>query len=162
MPKIITNTSPIYYLHQIDALLWLPELFTGISTPSAVERELRQGREKGHNAPDLSNYAWIHIENPSHIPSEWLSLDLGGGELAVLSLSLEKPERILLIDERIARRIAEAAGITVWGTLRILLEAKSKGLTAQVTSHIDRLKESGMWISDSIHQRILALAGETA
>ena len=161
MPSIITNTSPLYYLHQLDALPWLPELFTEISTPTAVVTELHQGREKGHNAPDPEDYPWIKIKNPSNIPPEWLALDLGAGELAVLALSLEETAQIILLDERIARRIAEAAGLTVWGTLRVLLEAKSKGLTSQISPHIDRLKQSGMWITDPIRQRILSMAGES-
>jgi predicted nucleic acid-binding protein len=50
--------------------------------------------------------------------------------------------------------------LTVWGTLKILLEAKAQELTQQIAPLVDRLKETGMWISDEIHQRILKIAGE--
>jgi predicted nucleic acid-binding protein len=46
------------------------------------------------------------------------------------------------------------------GTLRILLEAKSQGITPHIAPHIDELQNAGMWISQGIRQRILALAGE--
>lgn len=94
------------------------------------------------------------------MPSEWLSLDLGAGELAVLALALDHPQRLVLLDDRRARRIAQAAGLSAWGTLRVLLEAKSQGLTDRIAPHIDQLQDAGMWISEAIRQRILALAGE--
>jgi len=49
---------------------------------------------------------------------------------------------------------------TLWGTLRILLQAKSNGLMDRIAPLINQLKDAGLWISDEIHQRILTLAGE--
>lgn len=65
-----------------------------------------------------------------------------------------------LLDDGRARRIAQAAGLTIWGTLKILLEAKSQGLTDLIAPHLDRLRDAGMWMSEAIRQRVLALAGE--
>ncbi|HEX9115316.1 MAG TPA: DUF3368 domain-containing protein, partial [Anaerolineae bacterium] len=78
----------------------------------------------------------------------------------VLALALEKQDAVVLLDDALARRIARAAGLTVWGTLKILLEAKAYGLTSSVAPLIDRLTTAGMWISDDVRQRILGLAGE--
>jgi predicted nucleic acid-binding protein len=94
------------------------------------------------------------------MPSEWLTLDLGPGELGALALALENPTHIVLLDDRLARRIAQAAGLTTWGTLKILLEAKTQGLTESLAPLIDKLEKAGMWLSDDIRQRVLALAGE--
>lgn len=66
------------------------------------------------------------------------------------------------MDERRGRRLAQAAGLTVWGTLRVLLEAKNHGLTPQIGPHLDQLAQAGMWMSLAIRQRILQLAGERA
>ncbi|HEV2458628.1 MAG TPA: DUF3368 domain-containing protein [Ktedonobacterales bacterium] len=52
------------------------------------------------------------------------------------------------------------AGCTVWGTLRVVLEAKSQGIVGDVSTIVDALAASGMWISEKVRQRILALAGE--
>jgi len=87
-------------------------------------------------------------------------LDLGAGELAAMALTLENQDRIVLLDEMLARKTAKAAGLTVWGTLKILLEAKAQGLTRQIAPLVDKLRDTGMWISDEIHQRILVIAGE--
>jgi hypothetical protein len=82
------------------------------------------------------------------------------GELAAMALALENPHHILLLDDLLARKTAIAAGIPVWGTLRVILEAKSSGLLDRVDPIIKRLMQSGMWISEDLRLRILALAGE--
>jgi hypothetical protein len=94
------------------------------------------------------------------MPSEWLSLDLGLGELAAMALALENPTFIVLLDDMLARKTAQAAGLIVWGTLKVLLSAKKQGLTDKIEPLVNRLSEAGMWLSDEIRQRILALAEE--
>jgi len=160
MPEAITNTSPLLYLHRIGVLEWLPHLFSEIWVPYAVVQELQQGQLKGYDAPDPNNYSWLQIVNPPMIPSEWLVLDLGAGELAVMTLGLENSSKIVLLDDALARRVAQAAGLTVWGTLKILLEAKSQGLTDSIKPLVKQLESVGMWISEDIYRRILALADE--
>jgi predicted nucleic acid-binding protein len=160
MREAISNTSPLLYPYRIGIVKWLPKLFGEVWTPTAVVKELEEGRERGYDVPDPRDYDWLRIVEPHAVPSEWLALDLGAGELAAMSMALENPVRIVLLDDALARRIAQAAGLEVWGTLRILLEAKSQGLTESIEPLVDRLKKSGMWISDDIRQRVLALAGE--
>ena len=160
MPEVISNTSPLLYLYRIGVLEWLPTLCSDIWIPPAVVRELQEGQEKGYDVPMPRAYAWLQVVEPRALPSEWLALDLGAGELAVLALALEHPQRVVLLDDGRARRIAQAAGLTVWGTLKVLLEAKSLGLTERIAPHIDQIRAASMWMSDAIRQRVLALAGE--
>lgn len=49
----------------------------------------------------------------------------------------------------------------VWGTLKVLLEAKSHGILEKVEPYVSRLSDSGMWSSVEIKERILKLAGES-
>ena len=160
MPEVISNTSPLLYLHRGGALEWLPELFEEIWIPTAVELELIDGQRRGYDVPNPTDYTWLQTVEPRSLPSEWLALDLGAGETGAMALALENPDRILLLDDALARRIAQAAGLTVWGTLRVLLEAKAHSLTESVEPFVNRLEANGMWISDAIRQRVLALAGE--
>lgn len=125
MTGAISNTSPLLYLYRIGVLEWLPKLFSEIWAPTTVVDEMKEGRRKGYDVPDPSNYNWLQIVNPRSMPSEWFSLELGPGELATMALGLENSSRIILLDHALTRRIAQAAGLTVWGTLKILLEAKS-------------------------------------
>ena len=123
-------------------------------------KNLEQEDVRAMNVPNPEEYAWLEVVDPKAMPSEWLSLDLGPGELAAMALALENPTRIVLLDDLLARRTAQVAGLTVWGTLKILLQAKSRRLIPKVEPYIHQLSESGMWISDDIRKRILLLAGE--
>lgn len=160
MPQAITNTSPLVYLYRIGALAWLPKLFSEIWMPTPVANEIREGLRRGVSVPDPDDYAWLQNIDPRSRPSRWLSLELGPGELAAIALALENPTRIVLLDDLLARRVAQAAGLTVWGTLRVLLEAKKYGLAERIEPQVDALREAGMWFSRDIRQRILSLAGE--
>jgi len=160
MPDAICNTSPLLYLHRIGALDWLPKLFNEVWITSGVKKELEIGQQKGYDVPKPGNYEWIIVVEPQSMPSEWLSIDLGMGELSVMALALENSEKIILLDDALARRHAKAAGLTVWGTLKVLLEAKSKGIAESIKPLLDRLEEQGMWLSEEIRHRILILAGE--
>jgi predicted nucleic acid-binding protein len=61
----------------------------------------------------------------------------------------------------LARRTAQAAGLQVWGTLKVLLEAKSLGLVDKVEPYVTGLNNAGMWVSADVKHRILVLAGES-
>jgi hypothetical protein len=161
MHKAISNPSPLLYLYRIGAIPWLPELFEEVWIPDAVKNELQAGRSKGYDVPNPSDYTWLKIVNPKSMPSEWLALDLGAGEIAAMALALENQSRIILLDDGLARRTAQAAGLQVWGTLKVLLEAKSQGLVEKVEPFVANLSEAGMWVSSEVRQRILALAGES-
>jgi hypothetical protein len=161
MLKAISNTSPLLYLYRIGGIVWLPKIFDEVWTPEAVRNELQAGRTKGYDVPDPDDYSWLNIVNPKSTPSEWLALDLGAGEIAAMALALENSDRVVLLDDMLARRTAQVAGLQVWGTLKVLLEAKSNGLIEKVEPYITKLSDSGMWISAEISQRILKLAGES-
>jgi predicted nucleic acid-binding protein len=160
VPDAICNTSPLLYLYRAGALSWLRELFGQVWLPGAVVEELREGQRRGYDVPDPKRYTWLAVVEPQAMPSEWVALDLGPGELAAMALALENPDRVILLDDSLARRVAQAAGLEVWGTLRVLLEAKSRGLVQSVGPLLDRLEEAGMWISPGVRRRVLALAGE--
>ena len=160
MVETVSNTSPLLYLYRIQALDWLPALSGDVWIPKAVELELEEGRRRGYDVPDPARYDWLQVVDPGAIPSEWLTLDLGRGELAVLALALEHPNCTVLLDDRHARRVAASAGLVVRGTLGVLIEAKARGLTERIEPLVDRLENTGMWMSDAVRNRVLALAGE--
>ncbi|MFN3491915.1 MAG: DUF3368 domain-containing protein [Anaerolineales bacterium] len=161
MLKAVSNTSPLLYLYRIGGIEWLPRLFDEVWTPEAVKNELQAGKSKGYDVPNPDDYSWLNVVNPKSTPSEWLALDLGIGEIAAMALALENPDRVVLLDDMLARRTAQVAGLQVWGTLKVLLEAKSHGIIEKVDPYVSKLSDSGMWISSEIKERILKLAGES-
>ena len=65
------------------------------------------------------------------------------------------------LNDALARRVAQEMGLEVWGTLRVMLEAKKVGRTNQIAPLVSQLVASGMWLSDDIRLRILRMAGES-
>ena len=157
MPEAISNTSPLLYLHRVGALHWLRQLFDEVWTPSAVVNELHR---RGFDAPDPAQCPWIQVVQPRTIPEKWLALDIGHGEVAAMALAIENPNRIVLLDDRLARQTAQAAGLQVWGTLKIMLEAKTHGVITMIEPWVQCLADAGLWFSDDLRSRILVLAGE--
>lgn len=156
----VSNTFPLLYLYRIGGLAWLGHLFQEVWVPNAVAEELEVGRQRGYDVPEIGGLTWVRCVNPAHVPQEWLALDLGRGELATIALALEHRENAILVDDLLARRIARVAGLEVWGTLRVLLEAKKHGLIEQVAPYVGRLVDAGMWLSVDLRLRILRLADE--
>ncbi len=160
MLDAISNTSPLVYTYRIGVLNWWTQLFSTVWVPQQVIDELQAGQNYGYDVPNRNDLAWAEIVEPRHMPSEWFALDLGLGEVAAMSVALDHPERVLVLDDLLARRTAQTAGLNVWGTLKILLEAKSQGITTEIASHVEKLQISGMYMSEGIKRRVLQLAGE--
>jgi len=51
LPDVICNTSPLQYLHQIGQLELLPKLVSRVVVPTAVAKELAEGRRRGLDLP---------------------------------------------------------------------------------------------------------------
>jgi hypothetical protein len=118
------------------------------------------GQRKGYEVPEATAYEWLSVVEPAAVPSEWLALDLGMGELEAMALALAYPKHVVLLDDGLARQIAKAAGLEVWGTLRVLLEGKALGLTESIEKLVEDLEASGMWLSQTVKERVLHLSGE--
>ena len=72
-----------------------------------------------------------------------------------------KVKRIFLLDESLGRFHAKHAGLRVTGTIGILVKVKKQGLISELKPLILELKEKGVWLSESLIERILELANET-
>lgn len=161
MIRATCSVSPIVFLYRIGALDWLPELFNEIWMPTVVLDDLLQARFNGYDVPSPFNLPWVQYEDPQiTIPAAWVALDLSSGEVAAMSLAFENRDCLVLLDEPMGRQAARLVGIKYWGTLKILLEAKKRGLTASIAPYVERLGKTGLWIVGETRQRILKLAGE--
>ena len=67
---------------------------------------------------------------------------------------------VLLVDEREARREALHQGITVMGSLKVLSEAKARGIIPHVTPVLDELIAAGMYLSEPLSEAFLRQLGE--
>jgi predicted nucleic acid-binding protein len=122
---IVSDTGPLRYLVEVDAVHALPRLYGDVLTTAQVLDELRLGhfpekvrRWAGHPP------AWLKIEQPAII--EFLDR-LDDGEASALSLARERAADLVLIDERAATEVARSIGLRSMGTLAVLQEAGYEG-----------------------------------
>ncbi len=160
MTNVICNTSPFQYLHQIEQLRILPALAGKIIVPPAVVEELAVGRVAGVDLPDLAQLDWITVQNPAGQSALPLISDLGAGESEVLMLALETPGATVILDDLLARRVAESLNLRLTGTLGLLLDAKQAGLISQVRPLLDQLQTLRFRLSPVTYQAMLKLADE--
>ncbi len=117
----------------------LHKLSSQIIIPPTVADEITVGRNTGVSLPELSTLAWVAIRRPASESALPLITDLGEGETEVLMLALESRDSVAILDDALARRVAQAQNIRHTGTLGVLLDAKRGGLIPNVAPFLDRL-----------------------
>ena len=160
MPEVICNTSPLQYLHQLKLLHLLPALAGTVIIPLAVAEELVAGQRLGIDVPEVEKLEWLTIRQPMSAVVLPLVTDLGPGESHVLALALEMPGAVVIVDDSLARRTAEALHIPLTGTLGVLLAAKRAGLIGEIAPLLDNLQNLRFWVSPVTRTAVLKLAGE--
>jgi uncharacterized protein len=161
LPEIISNTSPLQYLHQLGVLDVLRKLVTTVTVPPAVEDELTAGRKLGLNLPDLNSLDWIIVRRPSSSAALPMVTDLGAGEREVLALALETPDSVCVLDAALARQIASALQLRITGTLGILIDAKRAALIPVIRPQLDQLHNLGFRLAAHTRAAVLKMVGES-
>lgn len=132
---VVTNTTPLINLAGVGLLDILPQLYGEVLAPRAVVSEF-QAKATSVD-PDLNHVSWLKIsEQITVIPS---LPKLGAGETAAIALS---------------------QGLTVVGTLAVLVRAKNKGVLPAVKPYMDLMQSQGRRFSETLIARILEDAGE--
>src|SRR3954468_16179198 len=158
--EVISNTSPLLYLHQVNQLGLLERLYGRIRIPAAVRDELRAGVQRGIDTPDLEKHHWIGVENLRDTTLLPIVVDLGAGEAEAIALALSFSESLLILDDGLGRRIAHLNRLTVTGTLGVLVKAKQAGLLPTVAPVIEALQHTTMYLGRELISAILRQAGE--
>ena len=89
-----------------------------------------------------------------------LIADLGPGESEVLALATNHPSAIVILDDKLARRIAEMQGLRLTGTADVLLRAKQNGLVPALKPVIEKLLDLDFRLKPDFVKATLELAGE--
>jgi|SRR6185369_3325367 len=162
MPErlVISNTSPLLYLHQVGHLELLPRLYGQVQIPSAVREELRAGAELGIAVPDISKLEWLQIQPVRDTTLLPVVIDLGAGEAEAIALALAHPGSLLILDDILGRRIARLSHLTYTGTLGVLVKAKQQGLLSSVSPVVEALRSTTMYLTQTLIEMVLREAGE--
>jgi predicted nucleic acid-binding protein len=147
---IISDTSCLIALNQIHAMPILHQLFGKVIVTEEVASEC------GYELPN-----WVEIRTVANRQKQReleLSLDLG--EASAITLALEIPNAVLIIDEYKGRKVALHAGLRIIGTVGVLLLAKKAGLIPLVKPYLEQLEEVNFRLSDALIEKALKDVGE--
>jgi len=157
---VVVNSTPIITLAIVDQLALLRDLYGTILIPTAVRREIEAGGPNRAGAPQLAAAPWIRsVELRDPRRADLLS-DLDRGEAEVIALAQERDADLVVIDERLGRRHAKRLGLTLTGTLGVLLKAKREGLLSEVRPVVEAVRQGGVRLADALVEEVLVLAGE--
>lgn len=159
---VVSNTSPIMNLTIVGQLNLLERLYGQLVIPEAVLQELLAIGTEQSEVGEIQTLPWIKtqsVTNRTLVDS--LLLELHAGEAEAIVLAMELKADLLLIDERLGRKIASRLGIKFVGILGILVEAKDKGFIVAVKPILDDLIfKAGFWVSRPLYEHVLQSVGE--
>jgi predicted nucleic acid-binding protein len=139
----------------------IKKLFREVYIPEAVKQEVISGGTDSLGVKEIKTEKWIRARKiKNKLAKEYLLTEIHDGEAEVIILAEELKADIIIMDDKLGRRIAKLRGFKVVGTLRILIAAKKKGLIIEIKPLIEKLKEAGFWISDDVYKAILKESGE--
>ena len=91
--RVVSNTSPLLYLHAVKQLPLLEQLYGSVVIPQAVVDELSVGQRQSFDVPDCGAYGWMRIESVPIPRMLTLITNLGAGEAEALALALATDTR---------------------------------------------------------------------
>ncbi|MBD3193044.1 MAG: DUF3368 domain-containing protein [Candidatus Heimdallarchaeota archaeon] len=134
----IINASPLIYLSKIGIIDILPKLFKRIITTTTVKQEVLQEKTAPEYAILVEVFSeWLEIKRPEEkITKKIAELQIHRGEAEVIALGRsflqkEKTTAVVIIDDLLAREIATSLGLTVTGTIGVLLKALEENIMAK-------------------------------
>ena len=89
-----------------------------------------------------------------------LSKIAGAGEVEVMILAQEQEADLIILDDNAAKKTAKYLGLTVTGTLGVLVKAKRQGIIEEVRPILSEMRQNGFYISRDVERMVLNQAGE--
>lgn len=156
----VVNASPLIFLSKGGLLDLLKLAGDEIIVPLPVASEIDQRGAADVTAQAIQKTSWLVVTETLPPPALIQAWDLGEGESSVLSWAYANPGTEAILDDLAGRRCAAALGIPVRGTLGLVLVAKQRGVIVAARPVLEKLRQSGMYLSDKVLNQALALVAE--
>lgn len=158
--KVFTNTGPLIALASIQQLDLLHRIFGTIHVANAVVEECEHGGPI--EVPNLRSMDWLRLAGKAREFGSPYLTDLDRGERETIALAIEHQADLVIIDERLGRRAAEFAGLSITGSLGVLAKAKAAGLIESFVRSANALQENGIRFNAALISKVAARVGEMA
>lgn len=147
---IISDTSCLILLEKIGELSILNKLFGNITTTSEVAEEF------GQQLPP-----WFEIKDPKDKNYQAIiEASVDKGEASAIALAIELDDCLLIIDDLKGRKFAHQLGLTIIGTIGVIVDAKLACIIPSVKPILSKIKSTNFRITEKLELLILKRAGE--
>jgi len=147
---IISDTSCFIILTNIGELHLLQKLYSKITTTIEIATEF------GEPLPE-----WVEILSvKSKDTQRLLEMQIDKGESSAIALALEISDSLLILDDIKARKVATQLGLSITGTLGIIIKAKLEGIIPSVVPILNKIKQTDFRLSNEVELQVLKAAME--
>jgi uncharacterized protein len=157
---IVADSGPIISFARAGRLDLLKQVTTELIIPDAVFEEIVVSGDDRPGAEEVKQGLWIKratLQDRSLLENMPGKLSRGESEAIVLAKELGAH---LLVDELEARKEASRLEINYFGSLRIIKEAKDRGIVSKAKAVLDDLIASNTYLDDTLYQWFLQEMGE--
>jgi len=158
--EIVINTGPLIALVAGLGDLDILKMYRSVYVPFEVAQELLVDDAGRFAATQFVESRWLKKESQPVIISSYLMNALDKGEAAVIQLALDRQIHTVCIDEIAGRRHARLNGLSVTGSIGILLRAKREGCVDSVREAISQMERRGIWLGSNVKAFALRESGE--
>lgn len=160
MRKVVVNSTPLIVLCGIGKLGILKEMYEEIIIPPAVFREVT-AKDDSACVQIKSAGGWMHVgQIKDYSEKKMYKAKLHDGEVEVMILAQEQNADLVILDDNAAKKTAKYLGLSVTGTLGVLVKAKSQGILKEIRPLLYEMRQKGFYISDTVERMVLEQAGE--
>ena len=147
---IISDTSCFIILSKIGELDILQKLYGQIITTSDISDEF------GEILP-----SWVLIKDVHNKQSQKiLEIQIDKGESSAIALALEMENCTIILDDFKARKVAQNLGLSVTGTIGVIVKAKLNGIIPSIKPLINKIRQTNFRLSAEIEALALEQAKE--
>ena len=158
--RVVADSSCLIGLARIKQFELLKDLFSEIYIPQAVYDEVviaGKGEAGSEETESAIKDGWLLKKAVNdEVAVNALTTALSKGESEVIILCKELELDFALIDERMARSMAELMGINTRGVLGIIKLATDRGFSIDKKKLVDQLIDSGFRISEELYKKIVS------
>lgn len=149
---MISDSTVLIVLGRIGKIDLLRQLFSSITIPSAVQKEVLVPGKEGNSVIEEAIGSWIQIADPE----KEQDLGLGPGENAALLLAAELKKPIIL-DDAYAIKIAKGLSIEYMRTTSVVLLAYAKKIISkkEALSCLKEVIAAGYYISPEHYSALI-------
>ena len=160
MRNVIVNSTPLIILCSIGYFDILRSLYQEIVIPDAVYQEVTAKEDSACMQMKAAG-SWVQVKQiQDHMEKKMYRAKLHEGEVEVMILAQELNADLVIIDDDAAKKTAKYLGLTVTGTLGVLLKAKKQGIIQKLHPLLIKMKQNGFYMDSALENMVLKQAGE--